>query len=142
MLRRARVFEHIRQRIVAQNRRYLIAISREVFKTIGCPVSMTVAMRRLTSRGNYPTLPRVADLNHRSSLNSYPDFPPLQPAMAGILSPKSDHTESLINPATATASDLSVPSPLQRPQTEAVRTPLIVMVSLPLMNPVHSRISS
>ena len=52
--------------------------------------------------------------------------------MAGILSPKSDHTVSLINPATATATDLSVPLPPQRPQTEAVRTPLIVMVSLPL----------
>ena len=52
--------------------------------------------------------------------------------MAGILSLNSDHTESLINPATATATDLSVSLPLQRPQTEAVRTPLIVMVSLPL----------
>ena len=58
---------------------------------------------------------------------------------ASILPPKSDQTASLINPATAT-SDLSVPSPLQRPQTEVVRTPLIVMVSPPLMNTVHSRI--
>ena len=60
-------------------------------------------------------------------------------SMAGILSPKSDHTASSINPATAAAADLSVPSALHRtPPTEAVRTRMIVFVSLPLMNTVHS----
>ena len=157
MLRRGRVFEHIRGRRSVETCRYLVTTSREVLKTIGCPVSMTVSIAKavdITWTNRYDgrdgrhclALVAASPESPQHCLHYYPNPTSLLPAvhsMAGILSPKSDNTALSVNPATAAATDLSVPSALQRtPQTEAVRTQLIVMVFPPLMNAVNSRISS